>query len=65
MLAAKQIVALCIKGLVAGSLLGAVVPERPLEAACSCDDFGSGKYACNSNQTACVAGHEFCSIYCS
>lgn len=55
---------------VSSAILGAVVaiaaPPQGLTAAagCKCDDTGSGSYACNFEQTKCVAGSEACMTIC-
>lgn len=53
-----------------GALMGAVLaiaappPRLAAELACKCDDYGTGAYACNYSQTACVVGHEECHLTC-
>ena len=61
----RTIVALCTRGVVAGGALGLMVPVKQASAGCKCDDTGPGKYACNWAQTECVAGNEWCQVYCS
>jgi hypothetical protein len=61
----KSMVLLCVRGVVAGGLLGVVAPPAPVWAACTCDDSNKGHYQCNSGQTACNAGTEVCLVLCS
>lgn len=61
----RKIVALSIRGAVAGALLAVIAPTKMLDAGCRCDDFGSGSYTCNYAQTQCLSGNETCNVNCS
>lgn len=64
---AKTVAGLCVRGALAGSLLGVVAAPVPMLAGCTCNDgdYGTSSYQCNPAQTACIAGHEKCLVQCS
>lgn len=55
-----------ILGLATGALIALASPPKDLQAfeGCKCNDNGTGSYACNFLQTACVPGSETCSLVC-
>ncbi len=62
--------ALIMTGVLAGGLLALVSPPKEVQAEggggpCSCNDSGTGSYACNSAQSACIYGTEKCVLTCT
>lgn len=57
------------KIVVQSAVLAILSPPREMRAegggACVCNDTGTGTYACNSSQTACIVGVEKCVVTCS
>lgn len=66
MLGFRSTLRVAILGLATGALIALASPPKDLEAfeGCKCNDQGTGSYACNWSQTACVAGSEVCSLVC-
>lgn len=63
----KRFVVAAVTGMLLGGVLAFVTPAPDLVASrpCRCDDDAMGNYQCNSSQTQCIAGSEYCVVWCT
>lgn len=62
----RKLFTLGIAGAMLGAVLAVAAPPTAANASagCSCNDFESGNYQCNMDQSACIAGSEVCQLTC-